>query len=330
MEKINVGQQLEHLCSSAKQEIWLVAPFVKVPTLAKLLEKVQSNVYLNCITRWRPEEIVAGVSDLEVWSLIKNRPRSSLWLMNNLHAKYYRADNQCLVGSANLTHAALGWSASPNLELLIPTYADDPILYTFEQELRYRCIQVDDNLYDQMRSTVEELRQSQPDVKWISVEENLKPYRDEITQLVNLDKWLPTLRNPSALFLAYMGQKDRLTSASWEAAQRDLTAFDVPLYLTRATFNAYVGSLLLRMPVIRRVDEILKIPQRFGDMTKLLKNLPCAEEPEFDAEGAWQTLMRWLRYFLPSRYKLSVPNYSEVFYRVDGRVAEYRASEYEN
>ena len=31
----------------------------------------------------------------------------------------------------------------------------------------------------------------------------------------------------------------------------------------------------------------------------------------------WEkTLMRWLLYFLPNRYALSVPNYSEVFYRI--------------
>lgn len=335
MEKINPGQQLEQICSSAKYELWLVAPFVKLLTLTQLLEKVQSNVALNCVTRWRPEEIIAGVSDLEVWLLLRNRPLSSLWLRHDLHAKYYRADDHCLVGSANLTQTALGWSTHPNLELLIPASADNPILQLFEQELNYKSIQVDDNLYEQMRSTVEKLRQSHPDLVWTYPDQELNLFVDEIPRTLDSQRWIPTLRTPDNLFLAYTGQKDRLTAASWESAQRDLMAFDVPTYLTKATFNAYVGSLLLQMPIIQCVDEMLRTPQRFGSMSQLLKGLPCAEDPEFDADRAWQTLMRWLRYFLPNRYGLSVPNYSEVFYRVDRnteslRVAEQGAAEYES
>jgi len=335
MEKINPGQQLMQICSHAERELWLVAPFIKLITLKQLLEKVNTSVVVKCFTRWRPEEIAAGVSDLEVWSLLRDRPQSSLWLRNDLHAKYYRADDQCLIGSANLTHAALGWSTYPNLELLIPACADDPILKSFEHNLSRKCIQVDENLYEKMRLTVEQFRQNQSDVRWICPDQIPTPFIDKIAQPIDFERWIPTLRIPDSLFLAYAGQKDRMTSVSWEAAQRDLMAFDVPMYLTKSAFNAYVGSLLLQMPVIRCVDEMLRTPQRFGSVAKLLEDLPCAADPEFDADRTWQTLMRWLRYFLPNRYGLSVPNCSEVFYRVDGntgslRVAEQGAVEYES
>ena len=36
---------------------------------------------------------------------------SSLSLIPSLHAKFYRADDRYAIGSANLTNAALGWSA---------------------------------------------------------------------------------------------------------------------------------------------------------------------------------------------------------------------------
>jgi hypothetical protein len=103
------GTELSNLCAEANKEVLLVAPFIKVSVLEKLMNKIISpDVSLRCVTRWFPEEIVAGVSDLEVWSLIHQRSNSSLWLRPDLHAKYYRADQQCLVGSANLTGKALG------------------------------------------------------------------------------------------------------------------------------------------------------------------------------------------------------------------------------
>jgi hypothetical protein len=73
---------------------------------------------------------------------------------------------------------------------------------------------------------------------------------------------------------------------------------------------------LLQKPIIQRVDSFVKTPQRFGAVKNLLNSLPCVANPHFNAERAWQTLMRWLLYFLPNRYALSVPNYSEVFYQI--------------
>ena len=85
--------------------------------------------------------------------------------------------------------------------------------------------------------------------------------------------------------------------------------------LSQKIFKAYVGTLLLQKPIIQAVDSFVKTPQRFGAVKDFLNSLPCNKINGFSAERAWQTLMRWLLYFLPNRYALSVPNYSEVFYR---------------
>lgn len=105
-----LGTQLEQLCAAGRRDILLVAPFVKAHTLERLLGQVAAEVAVRCVTRWRPEEIVAGVSDLEVWPLLRDRVQSSLWLHPDLHAKLYRADDTCLIGSANITDTALGWN----------------------------------------------------------------------------------------------------------------------------------------------------------------------------------------------------------------------------
>ena len=152
------GSQLEALCSQAHREILLVAPFIKVNTLAGYSIPSVNSVKVQCVTRWRPDEIAIGVSDLDVWLLIKERRDSSLWLRSDLHAKYYRGDDEVLVGSANLTDAALGWSHHPNLELLIASTK----LGDFEQQLFKGSVPVDDSLYERMKQIVQSMALQPP------------------------------------------------------------------------------------------------------------------------------------------------------------------------
>jgi hypothetical protein len=116
----SIGESLTNLCQRAQKELVLVAPFVKADVLDRLLHHINIEVSLTCVTRWHLDEIISGVSDIEVWDLIRERASASLLLRSDLHAKYYRADDECLIGSANLTMAALGWSSRQNLELLVP------------------------------------------------------------------------------------------------------------------------------------------------------------------------------------------------------------------
>ena len=312
-----LGTELSNLCSKADREVLLVAPFIKAPVLERLFDQIYSDVSIKCITRWFPEEIVAGVSDLEVWSLIQNRDNSSLWLRPDLHAKYYRADNRCLVGSANLTGKALGWSHYPNLELLVPVSANEPSVKSFETELLKACIPVTEDLFEQISLAVQLLAEQTPNAIAINlskveiIENNLT-----LDNSVNVDAWLPTLRNPEDLYLAYSMQTEKLTTASKIAALTDLRSLPVIPNLPLNVFQAYIGTLLLQKPIIQKVDSFVQTPQRFGAVKNLLNSLPCTANSHFNAERAWQTLMRWLLYFLPNRYALSVPNYSEVFYRI--------------
>lgn len=311
---ISPGDRLLELCKCAEREVLLVAPFVKINVLEKLLSATAEYVSVHCITRWRPDEIVAGVSDLEVWPLLKERKGARLSLRPDLHAKFYRTENNCLLGSANLTAAALGWSPIPNLELLVHLPIHSPEAIDFEVTLLKGSVEVDDSIFEQISNAVallstETLKPS---------DAMIVPDEDGFVQqsLVLPDAWLPSLRNPEALYIVYVGRWEELTSASRDAALEDLAVLSVPKHLSKAAFEAYVGILLLQQPIIRQVDTFVTTPQRFGAVTKLLESLPCSERLDFDAARAWQTLMRWLRHFLPTRYGLAVPNHSEVFYRL--------------
>jgi hypothetical protein len=305
----NQGEMLISLCSEAQTEILLVSPFIKAPVLQKILTSIKSEVTIKCVTRWFPEEIITGVSDLEVWSIIQSYSDASLWLRNDLHAKYYRADNQCLIGSANLTAKALGWSNQPNLELLVQMPANQPFLQLFEQQLCHNCIQVNNYLYQQYLTLINQLKTQNFAVSKSKLSIEL--------DIANNNIWLPTLRNPEELYLAYSGKIENLTTIACENAISDLKLFSIPSHLEQTAFNNYVGILLLQKPIIQQIDSFVQTPQRFGTVRDFLASLPCTNLPNFNPEHSWQTLMRWLLYFLPSRYALSVPNYSEVFYRIN-------------
>lgn len=302
------SSQLVKLVTQTRKELLLVAPFIKFNTLQKLLGYVDKQVQVQCITRWRPDEIASGISDLEVWTLIKNRPNSNLWLRSDLHAKYYRGDQQVLIGSANLTHTALGWSRQPNLELLVS--AD--IQMEFEQVLLAGSVPVDDSIYEHIRDIVDNFPiPTQPDAT------RLELSNEDERKTASIESWLPMLRRPEKLYVQYIGNFEQLDTGSRIAAMSDLEMLDVPLGLTNDAFEAYIGVQLLQKPIIRQVDQFVETPQRFGAVRDFLRTLPCGVPEEFDADIAWQTLMRWLLYFLPNKYYAKLANHSEIFARKD-------------
>lgn len=130
-----LGRRLEALTAMAQDEVVLVAPFIKRVTLQRLLERLPPATPLLCVTRWRIDELACGVSDLDIWLDLVARGNAELLLIRDLHAKYYRFDQDVMMGSCNLTSSALGigiprtsnsrWSSRqqprrPRLNLTLP------------------------------------------------------------------------------------------------------------------------------------------------------------------------------------------------------------------
>ncbi len=322
-----LGDQLQQLCDGSKNELILVAPFIKRAVIERLLGQVDSSVVIRCVTRWWPDEIASGVSDLEVWPLLQQRQNATLFLKQNLHAKYYRADQDCMIGSANLTQTALSWKQRSNLELLIALPSGEHGLPIFEQSVFADAILVDDDIYYLVKEAVSKLPSIFPshDVAVSELLAQVGEAQTATTQVAEIKSsyqtltdvvcWLPVLRQPSDLYLVYQGKSDVVTRASFEAATSDLAWLNVPPLLEEQAFNAYVAALLLQQSTIRKVDHFVLTQQRFGAVRQFLGTLPVSREKDFDPSRAWQTLMRWLLHFLPSRYHMFTPNHSEIFGR---------------
>ena len=271
-------------------DVVIAAPFIKKGPLQALIDAAPAANF-RVFTRWRPEEVARGVSDLEVFDVLTERG-FGLSLVEPLHAKYYRSDATVLFGSANLTRAGLGYPQG-NLELLSSAEFDDAFA-AFEVELDVMSYPATEDL----RAEIE------------AVAESLAPpaQREPTTR----GSWIPQTRDPADMWKAYRGEFDRLSTASQEAAKQDLEHLDLPPGLDKQAFQAVLRTRLYSSELIRRIDVFAERSRRFGEMREFLSEQPELG-PDTDPSHTWQTLFRWLLYFAPTRYRSWKVNYSELF-----------------
>ncbi|WP_101947993.1 phospholipase D-like domain-containing protein [Mycobacterium sp. 3519A] len=294
------GTALLELAAAAERNFVMCSPFAKEHVVAHVISAIPDGVDIALYTRWRPEEIAAGVSDTAVLSVLQRRG-GAVYLHDRIHAKFYRNEHSVLAGSANLTSTALGWAVNSNLELLLE--CPRAAIQELESLLELESIRATEAL----AAEADEIAQLLP-------RNPLPPPR--VASVPTDEPWIPRLRMPSDLYLAYSRGASRLSSTSAEEASADLAALDVPVGLGRDQFYAVVAHRLRGKPLIKMLDDFLTQPRRFGEVReKLCKPMGFDRS---DADASWQTIMRWLMEFLPHRYTHRVYRHSEVFVLTEG------------
>ena len=288
------GASLIELAGSSRREFFMCAPFAKEGVVSRVVDAVPDGVQIRLFTRWRPDEVAAGVSDTGVLQLIRARG-GIVYLHDRLHAKYFRNERSALIGSANLTATALGWMQSPNLELLVSS--DDDDIRSLETFLAANSTVATDEIAQE----VDELAALLP---------TPNATIDLVDNAAEPSIWVPTLRIPSDLFSAYARGAESLTSVSARAAANDLFALELPGGLTHEQFDVLVRHRLRNQPLFTVINEYLTEPRRFGEMRDLLTRTLSLSRGE--AEQAWQTVVRWMLEFLPERYLHKTFRHSEV------------------
>jgi len=109
------SKALKEALIEASERIVVCSAFIKLNALTELLEGVNVG-QVSIVGRWQKRDLLAGVSDLEVFELCE----SSGWKFGidlNLHGKLFIVDNrEVFLGSANMTSQGLGLGAMSNLE----------------------------------------------------------------------------------------------------------------------------------------------------------------------------------------------------------------------
>ncbi len=291
-----LGRLLEHLCAQASAELVLCAPFAKTAVLSRLLAQLPetgTGTEVVLITRWRPEEVARGVSDVGVLPVVE-RVGGRVVLHDQLHAKYFRTSERVLIGSANLTGRALGWTWPSNVELLAPVPVT--VITALERRLLEEGVHADASVAQDIQDRADQLGHVP------APEEVLIPDAEEM--------WLPSLRYPQDLFEAYQRGPEVLSRQSAVDAAKDLLALGLVPGLPRSDFERSVCAAVWSSEVLEAVKPQLRHPARFGAITSSLQRRFDLDRDK--AQMTWQTLMRWLLVFCGDRVQVEVARRSEI------------------
>ena len=294
------GDKALDVIRNAAESILFVAPYIKSNAMDQLLSAIPEGVRsVKCITRWLPEDIASGVCDLDIWEKVTSRG-GELFVHPHLHAKYYRADDKCLVGSANLTKRGLGWASPSNVELLVELPATFEGLQEWEAAITHAAVPVNAEVYNQIAQQAEK------------VKEEAKAYRLPEIELDEEEApasqfWTPRCSTPERLWDVYRGMSaDTMVTSAYEAAKKDLVALSPPPDLSRPLFNKYVAGILRQMPIITEIDRLAQSGITDAQASVFLtENLGNELNPK--PEVIWRVLKDWLVYFFPETYRREAP-----------------------
>lgn len=295
------GQALLTLCEQATERVFLAAPFIKERVLRRLLQAIPASSEVTIVTRWIPEEVAHGVCDLGILDLATERHKTRLLLHPCLHAKYYRVDSRCLVGSANLTATALGWCPVPNIEILLEVSPEEHGLPKLEERLQQQSIMATESIREAVAQAVEEFRRrDQNIIAPVGEPSGLQdPFR--------ASAWLPICVSPEYLFKIYSGaDTSALLTSAVSAGQHDLSSLAIIPGLSEDDFRRYVVAILDQTPVVQEISSLSRhsaiTPETaIAVIVKVMAGIPS---PAYDAEIYWLALKRWLIYFFPDLYRV--------------------------
>ena len=272
------------LISGAQSSVEIIAPFIKVGTLRTILEAVPATVPVRCVTRWLPQEIASGVSDIETLNLLEQRGNARLSLVDNLHAKLYIADSNCLAGSANVTYSGFGDSADSNIEVLVATTLDDQGVAATLADIDRHERPATRELADQLRAVVDYLGQAAHTTRLRAT-------------------WLPCSRKPEAAYRRYIelystSLTDDLTTAE-RLVVEDIASMNLAPGLAEREFDAAVRDCLAQIEpasdfLAGTGDALLT----FKDTYSFLSGLDVGGYSEQDL---WRAFIEWMAHFYPDR-----------------------------
>lgn len=272
-ESAHIWRQVSEFMAGAREQVTLVAPFIKRDVLAATLAVVPDVVdSIKCVTRWVPEEVAAGVSDPEIIELAAEDKRLHIALCPRLHAKLYLADDHCLLGSANLTGKATGLAAYSNIEILVEIPANHSEVDRVLTEIQRQAVEASSHMAEMARKQADLLKN-----------ESVSSPRQE---------WYPVTRRPQVVYGYYCGRV-RYSRSVEAAILRDLACLGIPPGLSEEEFSAWIEARLHAIPVLKTLVE-------GGSLTNVELQIALQETVGMTGElakRASETIAAWLRHF---------------------------------
>ena len=291
----NSGEQILQLLDSESGEVVLVCPFIKSVIIQRLLNTAGEGTQFTVYTRWLPNEIAAGVSDLEVYNLV-NKYGGKLFLLHELHAKMYMRGGRALIGSANMTGSGTGWAQYPNLEILVEVDSQSREVIRLIDRLQSASRLATSKIQEVIRTAAAQL-ENQSD--WTNKLHETAEFLGDLEEGV----WLPHCTTPTRLWQVYSGKTRRMLESTVEDAQRDLIFLQSPKGLDEADFIAFIRAMLCQTTIFGLVDAALdRGEDPANTLSTELINLNSVQVAE-----QWEIIQSWLLHFFPDIYRTRIP-----------------------
>ncbi len=309
--KAEVGR----LLSESTETSYIVSPFISPEVLEALLSNRPEEASTVVLTSWRKDHLRQGVSSLETFDVCR-RSGAQLLILSRLHAKVYTAGlTKALVGSANLTRAALDDGIHTNAEVLVRHrfVAEDRIELL---RLIASATPVTEELADRYRKWLaKQPLPAPPDT------EDLEDIRPPASEISFSTATLPQLDSPSRLLELLASPEVISELPKWErvAFEHDLAIFSPSRDSSEASSLATLRDRFFATPLISKLSE--SIPEegiQFGKLKQWIRR-HCSDVPIPGARELTETvaaLMTWFPGLAPTEFTVRVPGrYSQVLYR---------------
>lgn len=296
----------------------IIAPFIQLNALSDLLSVANDFNDLNIITRWREEDIISGVSDIEIYPYLKNK-KINLFYHDKIHLKLYVFNsNSAFATSANITKKGLGDLVNFNIEIgsLVAINEND---WFQIQKLLQESIQVTDKIYEAAKIYINENKRTPPPLpKLILLDPHSKPYSL---------KSLPKTESPEHLYDFYENKKSKtLDKELIKNNIHDLVLYNINKGLSKDEFLKCLGDNFQNQEFIKAIVKFIKAKceerknerkngVRFGEMAQWLQD-NCSDSPmpfRIQIKTDTRMLYNWLQYFIPE-ITWTQPNHSQIIY----------------
>ena len=304
-----VSTELEKQISTGDPLSLILVPFAKLAAVHKLHEVQNPNVQLKLVVRWHAEDLLAGVSDIEVFPYL-DALGSHLYIHPDIHLKLYIfQSNIALNTSGNLTMRGLGYTPHSNIEVgsMVHLQEDD---WTQIYKVIHNSRRVDGGVYDRLKTFLS----SQPALR----PSNLYPPDIFGERKLFTIASLPATETPLQFLDFY--QNPNNPSLSPEAQQQgihDRNVYSVPPNLPAGTCERHLGAAFRATPFVSAFATYLKSERslHFGAVNDWIHR-NCEDVPlpyRWEIKDNTRIFYNWIAHFFPE-ITWDRPNYSQVIY----------------
>ena len=291
----------------SEEHLYILCPFITTNLVKDILQERQN---VTIVTSWRKDHLLSGVSNLDLYALVKENSTWNLMINDRLHAKIFtRGFSDMICGSANLTHRALDDQANGNFEFLtyqkVEKVDEDSI-----KNILSHSMQMTDEIHGVYKEWFDENQESfeMPDDNPVY----LPPQVDSF-----LISQLPASLSPSRIWA--LSREEVFPEDIWgesEALHHDLQLYEIDCerYTTKQQFYSDLNEKFLAHPFISSFLEVLEGGEMYFGAVKAWVHHTCTDDPvpyRKEITGYVQSLFAWLVELNPTTYGVDRPNHSQ-------------------